>query len=415
MSIIENEYNNANFKGEDIPTFYSEVKVSLIDVLNSNEVEVISKDYKDCACKDKVNLPEYFIKCDKCNGNGFITLANKEVKCNKCNGEKVVRKKHCYLCNNESKILVNSKIKIKLENTYKHKDNVIIDFKDYKLSLKLNIYDKDDYHIANNDIYYLRGINYTQLDNKQKRSIEINTLKGKEYVKSEFKRKKEIVCLKGKGIGEGDFYFTFVNEVKEEKKNIYSNVIIDESGYVNANDLISKYVTEAKKYVSVLEDSYIYIDKNINEIDYKEYHIVLNKLDSNLYSALDDSVIYDINLDSSDLDTDRKIIYIDEEKITISYKKNLKEAQLVESNTKIVLEKDGKKSKLLIRVNPYFENVYKIKIRNNKDVVYLEDYKYKDNRLVETFKTSKYLDDYIKVNREDKLYIGNDLILIERV
>ena len=26
---------------------------------------------------------------------------------------------------------------------------------DYKLSLKLNIYDKDDYHIENNDVYYL--------------------------------------------------------------------------------------------------------------------------------------------------------------------------------------------------------------------------------------------------------------------
>ena len=33
IHIIENEYNNANFNRKDIPVFYSEVKVSFIDVL----------------------------------------------------------------------------------------------------------------------------------------------------------------------------------------------------------------------------------------------------------------------------------------------------------------------------------------------------------------------------------------------
>ena len=65
--------------------------------------------------------------------------------------------------------------------------------------------------------------------------------------------------------------------------------------------------------------------------------------------------------------------------------------------------------------NIFFENVYKIRIKNNKSTVYVEEYKRMDNGLVETFKKCTYLEDYIKINREDKLVVGNDLVLIERV
>ena len=37
MSIIENEYNNANFKEGKLPIFYSEIKVSLLDIISENE------------------------------------------------------------------------------------------------------------------------------------------------------------------------------------------------------------------------------------------------------------------------------------------------------------------------------------------------------------------------------------------
>ena len=43
MSIIEREYNSINFKEKSIPVFSSEVKVSILDILGENKVEVIGK------------------------------------------------------------------------------------------------------------------------------------------------------------------------------------------------------------------------------------------------------------------------------------------------------------------------------------------------------------------------------------
>jgi DnaJ-class molecular chaperone len=415
MSIIEKEYNSINFKEKSIPTFYNEVNVSILDILGENEVEVNSKDYKDCLCKSSNNLPEYFKACDKCNSKGIITLNKREVTCNKCKGEKYLRIRECYLCNNNSKILMDSKVKIKLNNTYKQGDKIELKYDDYNLVLTLNVYDKNDYYIKNNDVYYLRGINYSVNDYKEKKNVVINTVKGKEFVKSEFKIKKEIVCLKNKGIGDGNFYLTFINEVKEEVKTVYSNVIINKSGYVDVNELIKDTVVVAKEYVNIDSNNYVYINENINEVLHEDYLIKLNKL-SNDYRKEKDNVVIDVYLEKEDLNNDRKTIYLDDEKVTISYRKNLKEIDMVEAFTKLVLDKQGKKYKMLVCVHPYFENVYKIRIKNNKNVVvYVEDYKRNDNAIVETLKSNKYLEDYIKIVDENELVIGNDLVRIERV
>lgn len=415
MSIIEKEYNSINFKEKSIPVFSSEVKVSILDILGENKVEVIGKDYKDCMCKSSTNAPEYFKECDKCNGKGIITLNKRVMTCNKCKGEKLIRVKHCYLCDNNSKVLMDSKIEIELKNSYKHLDKIELDNEEYKLVLTLNVYDKDDYYIKGNDVYYLRGINYSINDHKEKKSVVINTVKGKEFVKSEFKCKKEIVCLSNKGINDGDFYITFLNEVKEELKTTYTNVIIGKSGYVKKEELIKNVSLSAKDYIDLDSEDYIYIDNGVDEIICDNYLVKLNKLSKDNYFILNGDIACNINLDKDDLNTDRKVINLDEEKLTISYKKNLKEVEKVEAYTKLVLDKQGKKSKMIICVNPYFENVYKIRIKNNKNVVYVEDYKYYDNTLVETFKSSKYLENYIRLDKEDKIVVGNDLVLIERV
>ena len=63
-------------------------------------------------CKSSTNLPEYFKECDKCNGKGTITLNKRVMTCNKCKGEKLIRVKHCYLCDNNSKVLMDSKINL---------------------------------------------------------------------------------------------------------------------------------------------------------------------------------------------------------------------------------------------------------------------------------------------------------------
>lgn len=415
MSIIEKEYTSINLKEKEFPCFYSEVNVSILDIVAGNEVEVNSKDYKECLCKSSVNLSEYFKECDKCKGKGTILINKRTFTCNKCKGEKVIRTRDCYLCNNNSKILMDSKVKIKLEKTYKDGDKVELLFSDYKLVLTLKVYDKDDYYFKDDDVYYLRTINYSVSDHKEKKSVVINTIKGKEFVKSEFKRKKEIVCLKNKGINDGDFYFTFINEVKEEYKTIYTNVIIKENGYVNLDELISKNNVEAIKYVALDSNNYVYVDESVNEIICGEYLVKLNKLSKDIYYLENDNVTSDIYLEKEDVGSDRKSIYLDEEKLTIAYKKNLKEVELVEIFSKSTLDKQGKKAKLTIKVNPYFDNIYRIKIKNNKDIVYVEDYKRSDNVLVDTFKSNKYLEDYIKINKEERIVVGNDLLLIERV
>ena len=414
MSIIENEYNSINFKEKSVPTFYSEVKVSILDILGEKKIEVIGKDYKDCMCKSSVNAPEYFKECDKCKGKGTITFNKRVMTCNKCKGEKLIRIKNCYLCSNNSKVLMDSKIELELVNTYRHLQKLEIDNNEYKLVLTLNVYDKDDYYIKDNDVYYLRGINYSVNDHKEKKNVVIDTIKGKEFVKSEFKCKKEIVCLKNKGINEGDFYFTFLNEVKEDVKTIYTNVIIEGSGYVKKEELIKNNSLEAKEYIDLESDDYIFIDKDTNEIMCDNYLIKLNKL-SKKYFILDGEVALNVNLEKEDLNLDRKIIVLDEEKLTVAYKKNLKEVEKVDVFTKLVVDKQGKKSKMIACVNPYFENVYKIRIKKNKGVIYVEDYKYFDNALVETFKSNKYLDNYLRIDKEERIVNGNDLILIERV
>jgi hypothetical protein len=310
---------------------------------------------------------------------------------------------------------MDSKVKIKLNNTYKQGDKIELKYDGYNLVLTLNVYDKNDYYIKNNDVYYLRGINYSVNDYKEKKNVVINTIKGKEFVKSEFKIKKEIVCLKNKGIGDGNFYLTFINEVKEEVKTVYSNVIINKSGYVDVNELVKDTVVVAKEYVNIDSNNYVYINENINEVLHEDYLIKLNKL-SNDYRKEKDNVVIDVYLEKEDLNNDRKTIYLDDEKVTISYRKNLKEMDMVEAFTKLVLDKQGKKYKMLVCVHPYFENVYKIRIKNNKNVVvYVEDYKRNDNAIVETLKSNKYLEDYIKIVDENELVIGNDLVRIERV
>ena len=62
-----------------------------------------------------------------------------------------------------------------------------------------------------------------------------------------------------------------------------------------------------------------------------------------------------------------------------------------------------------------FNDIYLYIIKNNKNIVFVEDYKYDDYRLVESFKKADYLDDYIKIDNEDRVYVEDDLVLIKRV
>ena len=84
MSILDREYNNANFKEKKVPVFYDEVNVSLLDIIGEKEVEVKSKIYDTCLCKSSTNLSDYFKECDKCKGKGSILINQREFVCNKC-------------------------------------------------------------------------------------------------------------------------------------------------------------------------------------------------------------------------------------------------------------------------------------------------------------------------------------------
>lgn len=413
-SILVDEYNKLNVKRKDKKIFYQQVDVSFLDILSESEVTVNAKDYKECLCKDSKHLNNYFVECNKCHGKGTILLNGHEVVCNVCFGEKVVRTHDCYVCNNEDKVLVDSFVKIKLNKSMKENDEIVLDYSDYTLYLKIHIWDYNDYVLKGNDIYKLRSVFYSKDDYKNKISKEIKTVVNKEYVKSNFKKKKQIVKLDGNGINGGDFYFIFENELENEKETVYTNVLIDDKGYVSRSDLINKNVVEAIKEVP-LNDTSIYLDRSKDVVETEDYIIKLNFLDSKDYEKFDDGYAYILNLTKQDLEMDKKNILINNENINVTFKKNLKESVYIKVNGKVLLDKKGKKTDLMIKINPYFENVYKISIKKNSNAVYVEDYKYKDFRLVDSFKKSDYLDKHIKIKDEERVCIDNDLILIKRV
>lgn len=414
-SILVSEYNSANDKKKAKKSFYQNVDISFLDVLAQNEVEVLIKDYKACNCKESVNLKDYFVKCEKCLGTGKIVINEHEVTCNECYGEKYIRIHDCYVCNNEGKVLVDSKFKIKLNNKLKQDDELVYDFDNYTLILRVNIYDKDEYLVKGNDIYKLRSIKYNSDDFKNKVSKEIKTIKNKEYLKSEFKRKKEVRKIEKAGLNNGDFYFIFENEVDNDKEIVYSNVLIDKSGYVDINSLVNNKYSVAKKVIALNEVNHFLIDETTKEIETNEYLIKLNLLNSKCFEVENDKLIYVLNLEKEDIEVDKKGIVINDEKINVNFKKNLREVMYVNVANKVIVDKQGKKTDLLVKINPYFENIYKISIKNNKGIVFVEDYKYKDYRLVESFKKEDYLDNYLKIDDEEKVYVNNDVVLIKRV
>ena len=83
--------------------------------MGEHEIEVKSKVYDTCLCKEGSNLNDYFKECDKCGASGKLIINQRELVCNKCKGEKYVRIRECYLCHNHSKILMDSYIKLRLK------------------------------------------------------------------------------------------------------------------------------------------------------------------------------------------------------------------------------------------------------------------------------------------------------------
>lgn len=413
-SSLVNEYNALNSKTTNKKVFQQTIDISFLDILSESNVEVVIKDYKDCLCKDSKHRHNYYKECDKCNGSGTIVLNGHTLICNECKGEKIIRVNNCYVCNNEGKLLLDSKTKIKLNKNIKEGNEIIIEGEGYSLVLKVHIYDQEEYLIRGKDIYKLKSIIYTKQDYSNKIKKQIKTLKGTSYIESEFKKKKEVIRLENKGIDDGDFYFIFENEVDNEKEIIYSNVFIGESGYVNVESLIKDLYVMSKDIVALNEEC-IYINKDTKKIETDDYIVYLNVLNKDEYEFEDNKVYYILNLTKEDLTLDKKSITINEEKINVNFKKNLKESMQVIANNKVLVDKKGKKIDLIIKINPYFENIYKIKIKRNKNAVYIEDYKYDDYRLVDTFKKNDYLDEYIKVDKEDKVYIDDNLVLIKRV
>ena len=271
-SFFVNQYNKANLEESTPKTFYVEAKVSYLDVWNHNKVKIVTKDYIDCKCKDSNYAHDYFASCDKCNGKGEYYLNKHLVTCNKCKGEKVVRIHDCYLCNNEGKRLDYSTIEVTLDND----KEIVYHGNNYDLVIALDVYDKNDYQVEGNDVYYLKGVNYSKEDYKNKTGKKIKTCIDETLCKSNFQTEKEIVCLEGKGIDGGNFYFAFINEVEEEKKEEKINVIIDNSGYIKLSDIENSTVV-ATNYVT-MEDEAFFITKDVDRVETDDRIYLLNKL-----------------------------------------------------------------------------------------------------------------------------------------
>ena len=414
-SILMKEYNKANIVNKEFETLYQDIDVSFLDILNGNEIDVVVKIYDNCVCKDSTHLSEFFNVCDKCKGTGIINLNGHELVCNECKGEKYLRINNCYLCNNKGKILKDSEIKLVMSKSYKSGDIITLDYQTYKIELKLNVVDKDNYLIKGNDVYLLKAIKYSKQDYSNKNSKLIKTVVDYSKVKSEFKIKNEIVKLEGKGLNGGDFYFSFENEIEIEKKTIYTNILLNDTGYVKISDLVNEKIVCARNSIALNYNDYVFVDENVDKYENDEYVINFNKFDVENFEFIDNEYYYVVDLDKEDLDADKKNILINGEKVNLSIKKNAKEISYLYLENKGFVNKLGKKEGIKVKVNPYFENIYKISIKKNKNIVYVDDYKYFDYRLVMSLTKSDYLTDYIKIKDEDKVYVDNDLVLIKRV
>jgi nucleoside-diphosphate-sugar epimerase len=84
----------------------------------------------------------------------------------------------------------------------------------------------------------------------------------------------------------------------------------------------------------------------------------------------------------------------------------------VSNNKRIVFHQSMASEEYLIELlsKNYYDGIINFLHYSN-----VEDYKRSDDAIVETLKSNKYLEDYIKIVDENELVIGNDLVRIERV
>ena len=137
-SIFVNEYNKLNVV-EDKKTIVTDtLNVCYMDLLSNREIEVSVNSYNDCLCRDNNHLSDYYVTCNKCKGEGYVKLNGHNLVCNECNGSKLTRIHDCYLCNNKGKIISKSLLKLKLKDTYKDREELLFEYKDYILKLTLN-------------------------------------------------------------------------------------------------------------------------------------------------------------------------------------------------------------------------------------------------------------------------------------
>lgn len=418
-NLFVSEYSKANrINVKSDLDIYDECSFSYLDILKEKEIEVTSKVYSDCKCKSSVNFSTYYHKCNKCSGSGKLELNGNVVVCNHCCGRGSVVKEVCPLCEGETKVIKEGKIKVKLNKKLKNGDIVTVLNKGKEsngvfgnLYIKVKVVDLNCFEIKGNDVYDKRMIDFNREDISKQVSKRVETIKGFVNVASGGEEREEVVKLEGEGLDGGDYYICLNNElVAIRGEDVYKNIIVDRERlgfYIDKNELYSDKKSLSVYYYKKLNSDYEYIDlDNANEfkvVKLKEKgkkgknggingDLYLRVYFDNFYNINDKVYYMPIVLNRYELMDGKKTIEFNKEKVNLSFEKNLMgEKVIAVKNLGFITDKNEFDS-------CYFtvsdEEIYKVSVDVKKKdrVIYLKDYK-------------KYFYEKVKINYNEGLKV----------
>ena len=109
------------------PSFL-EIQCSLKEVFKESKKSIEYVRMGKCKdCDGSGREDDVFLKCSKCNGDGFISLENGHFivkKCSKCKGKGEIPKNYCKKCNGQGALEENNKINISIPKNISNKSNV---------------------------------------------------------------------------------------------------------------------------------------------------------------------------------------------------------------------------------------------------------------------------------------------------
>jgi len=415
---IYNRHNHINIDNKE--NINDIIYVSFLDVLKEKKVEKRVLQQTSCLCTSPNNLNDYYDKCPKCQGKGKIELFGNILTCNSCKGKGLIEKEVCPICQGKTTIIKKEKIEIKLNKGLLENPLLVIENKGINqgdLILKVDIYDKDEYLIKDDNVYSKKILYFSKKEFKN--SKEVETAIDYSSLKLNKIMYEQIVVLEGKGLNGKNFYQPVRCEVEGKKgNNIYSNLIIDklyEGVYVKKADIYDHALTLNWSITKPLNDpNYLYLDlktfnKNYETLSYEELGDksfdggkngdLMVKVFLGDYFVKDGNIYRtDEILTKSELTNNKKSIIIDNEKHLINMDKNEKYNYFLNMGKFGLINNENKPGDFYTLINKG-KCVYKISTFSNEQKFYINDYKHFFNEKVPSYSNNENMEEYIEVNK----------------